>query len=159
MLNVDVKLCSYVQDIGQGLVESDVCIATLKNSVDSKKAECGRESDKTNIHTEILKLQNGFEEINEIVEKVRLQYLWDYPVKEIRTKWERKGAVELLASCIILMVNRIYSIGVLIPDFNVYCYHEKQFVSSPESIEELFEKWKKNVELLVLKEVASRNIL
>ena len=88
----DVKLCPYVYDtwVKSGYLHKDVCIANIETLVDSKSAFCSNDSDKNDIHKAILSQdENGFELINAAVERIRLQYLLEYPVDKITgTNWD-----------------------------------------------------------------------
>ena len=86
-LNVNVRLCPHIHDadLYLGDLERDICIANIKKSVDSFNAFCSMDSDKENIHSAILsQSERGFEEINFSVERIRLDYLLDYPVHKIQ---------------------------------------------------------------------------
>ena len=119
-LKKKVTLCPYIRDYHaeRGNLQEDACIKNIDTAVDSKNAYCGQPSDKEDIHTAIRKSQNGFDGINASVERIRLEYLLNYPVNKITGKFNRnseaeqkerrKEAVQLLVSSIIKMTNRVY---------------------------------------------------
>ena len=106
--------------------------------MDSEKAHCSWDSDKILIHAAIKSnWPNGFNDINASVEKIRLQYLLDYPVCRItgHSMWlgignsgsekeeRRREAVEIfLVPCIMKMISRVHSISAdeIIPNFEDY---------------------------------------
>ena len=70
-----------------GLLDKDVCIKNIKTTVDSENAYCGQASDKEQIHAAIRNSENGFKGINASVERIRLEYLMNYPVDKIKGKY------------------------------------------------------------------------
>ena len=89
-LGVKVILCLHIEDIKRkrGEIELDICYRNIKKIVNSKEAHCSWDPDKKSIHAAIKsQWPNGFEDINTSVEKIRLEYLLDYPFHEIT--WKR----------------------------------------------------------------------
>ena len=76
------------------------------------------------------------------MEIIRLNYLLGYPVQRIKNEKNKRNAVELLASKIILMVDRVHSFGDELPDFKEYCEAE----SSGSEAVNLFCEWRDDVE-------------
>ena len=134
-------------------------------SVDSENAVCSWQPDKLAIHKAIKKslFSNGFVKINQIVEMIRLAYLFEYEVEKItgfhmgynesnrenskfNKKQRRREAVEnYLVPSITTMLTRVHSIPANeIPTF-------KQVKSQSESTEpiEIYLEWKKLVECLI----------
>merc|ERR1740124_969107 len=84
---VPVKLCAYIspEDLARGRVHEDTCVASAKFRVDSSAARCGKpedsvSADESAIREVIGKSGNGFNRVNESVEKIRLSYLAKYPL-------------------------------------------------------------------------------
>lgn len=144
-LNVNIKLSSIIHDINvkNGNLGRDDCIPNVDNPVDSKNAVCTEERDKEAIHTAILsQSQNGFEEVNAIIEEIRLQYLLNYSAVQ-RVERNRKEAVELLASKISLIVERVYSFSNSggLPNINNYLEAKSESQATAA-----FDEWKKDIE-------------
>merc|ERR1740124_2113491 len=84
---VPVKLCSYISDtdLMYGDLDKDTCVASAKFRVNSSTARCGKPEDPVSpdeiaIREVIGKSGNGFNRVNESVEKIRLSYLAGYPI-------------------------------------------------------------------------------
>lgn len=148
-LKKKVTLCPHTYDIDVecGHLQQDVCISNIETEVGSKNAYCGQPSDKKDIHGAIRKLQNGFDGINASVERIWLEYLLNYPVDKVKgrnwyseaeQKADRRKAAQLLASSIIVMVNRVHSLNDDVPDFNEF------LEAQPDSSEpiDVFIEWK-----------------
>ena len=165
-LGVKVRLCPHIDDadVVAGELEYDVCLQNIGTSVDSENAVCSYGPDKIAIHKAIKSLfSNGFVEINQIVEMIRLAYLLQYEVEKItgfrslynesdernseaKKEERRREAVEKhLVPSIITMLTRVHSIPAdEIPSF-------EQVESQSESTEpiEIYLEWKKLVECLI----------
>ena len=78
-LKVDVKLCAQMT---HGEARYDICVRNIGNAVDSENAFCSWEPDKVSIHEAIQKNapQDGFNNINKAVERIRLDYLLKHKV-------------------------------------------------------------------------------
>merc|ERR1740124_447927 len=83
---VPVKLCAYISenDLLYARLDKDTCVASAELSVDSSAARCGKpgetqSSDEIMIRKVIDKSVNGFNGVNESVEKIRMSYLAKYP--------------------------------------------------------------------------------
>ena len=86
-MEVKVILCPHIGDgfVWAGMLDYDVCIANINTRVDSKNAFCSWEPNKVLIHEAIkAESSNGFEDINESVERIRLDCLLNYPVHKIK---------------------------------------------------------------------------
>ena len=114
------------------------------------------ESDKKSIHKAIKSQRGGFELIDESVERIRLEYLLQYPFEKIKgrsfdseaeKKEQRREGVKILASSIVIMVERVHSLKDEIPEFEEYL-EQKLCCWSSEPIN-AFRKWKCNVENLI----------
>ena len=84
-LEVQVKLCPHISDsdIEYALLDYDVCIANIKEKVDSFAAHCSNKSDKDAIHRAIQQSPYRFEIIDKIVETFRSDYALTYKVHKI----------------------------------------------------------------------------
>merc|ERR1740124_1540776 len=87
---VPVKLCAYIsrENLRCGRVHEDTCVTSAKFSVDSSAARCGipgqpQSADEIMIRKVIDKSGNGFNGVNESVEKIRLSYLVKYPINGV----------------------------------------------------------------------------
>ena len=166
-LDVKVTLMPYVWDVevewGR-LVDKDVCIRNiLENPVKSEKAICGQDSDKKDIHESILKESppRGFELIDKSVKRIRLEYLLQYPVENIKgypddseaeKKESRRDAVQTLASSIIIMVERVHSLKDEIPEFKEYLNKKSEDSSEDSSEINTFREWKQIVDNHIIEE-------
>ena len=156
-----VRLCPHIRDseIISGEIEYNDCIRNIDSIVDSEKADCSWESDKKLINAAIKSnWTNGFNDINTSVEKIRLQYLLDYPVYRItghsvihgngnseseKEERRRKAVEEFLVPSIMKMISRVHSISAdEILNFEDYGKSQPG-ISEPI---ELFCEWKKLVE-------------
>lgn len=171
-LDVKVRLCPYIHENTVKLGDlnnsawGDLCIVNIVTNVDSEKAICSWEPDKEAIHSTIrLEFSNGFNEINKSVEKVRLQYLLEYPVDKItgfhvgfsaeddhNSKPEmikrQRDAIKILFFAITTMVNRVYSIvDNEIPKFEDF--ETKSGLLEPM---EMFREWKEVIEKIIHRE-------
>merc|ERR1740124_775136 len=84
---VPVKLCAYISPkaLEYALLHEDTCVASAEFSVDSCAARCGipgqpQSSDEIMIREVIDKSVNGFNGVNQSVERIRLSYLAKYPI-------------------------------------------------------------------------------
>ena len=84
---VPVKLCAYIShdDLAYGRLDEDTCVASAKFSVDSSAAHCGKpeervSSDEIMIRKVIENSINGFNGVDQSVERIRLSYLVKYPI-------------------------------------------------------------------------------
>ena len=147
MLKVKVKLCPYAR---YDNLKDDVCIKNLNKRVDSENAFCSWEPDRKSIHDAILsESPNGFKDIDTNVEKVRLQYLLEYPVDLIieRNESKREAFQRYLVSSIETMVCRVYTITVSeLPHFR-YFHNKQSEEESPDTVA-AFREWKESVENL-----------
>ena len=153
-----MKLCPCIAEVHVkwGDLNKDVCIRNIKTPVDSKSALCSNDSDKNDIHKAILsQSENGFELINAAVERIRLQYLLEYPFDKI-TGWDdssedviredQRRGVKILASNITLMVDRVHSLGDdEVPNFEDYLETQSE---SSEPLD-VFREWQAIVESLI----------
>ena len=135
------------------------------HSVDSENAICSCKDDKIAIHRAIKSLYlNGFVEINQIVEMIRLAYLLEYNVEKITGyDWEqyneshennseakkkerqREAVEDHLVPSITIMLDRVHSFAAdEIPTF-------KEVKAQSDSTEpiEIFLEWKKVVQFLI----------
>ena len=88
--NVPVKLCVYTSDIDLewGEVYETTYVARTKFRVDSSAARCGLPKephglDEISIQKVINASVNGFDSVNESVERIRLSYLANYSIDSI----------------------------------------------------------------------------
>ena len=82
-LGANVKLCPHMWDssIMRGVLGDVECIRNIDSIVDCEKAHCSWDPDKKSIHVPIKsQWSNGFNDANASVEKIRLEYFFDYPV-------------------------------------------------------------------------------
>merc|ERR1740136_478582 len=84
---VPAKLCAYIsdEDLMYSKLDKDICVASAKFSVDSSAGRCGKPEDPVSadeiaIRKVIGKSGNGFNRVNESIEKIRLSYLAKYPI-------------------------------------------------------------------------------
>ena len=67
-----------------GEVEKDICVAEISKVIDCKTAFCSNDNDKKSIHEAIINgSPGGFEDVNEAVEMIRLEYLLNYSIGNI----------------------------------------------------------------------------
>ena len=157
-LKKDVKLCPFIykSPLRSGRLHEDVCIARINTLVDSKNVFCSNDSDKNDIHKAILsQSENGFELINAAVERIRLQYLLEYPFDTItgrdgyskdRIHYIQRNGVKKLASSITIMVDRVHSLGDdEVPNFEDY-YETLSKSSEPLDV---YHEWQAIVESLI----------
>ena len=158
-MKIKVKLSPHIydEDIKQGLLQYDVCISNIDASIDSEHALCSWEHDRMAIHKAI-KSQSlkGFDDINRVVEAIRLAYLLDYPIHKINCRFdycsktevrerEKKIVEQFIVHNIITLLGRVYSIAPNeVPNFETV---ETQSKSS--ELTEVFLEWKKLVESLI----------
>merc|ERR1740124_247265 len=97
---VPVKLCSYISraSLCNGQVDKDTCVESAKIRVDSSAARCGKPEDPVSadeiaIRKVIGKSGNGFNRVNESVEKIRLSYLAKYPMNRCGLQSDKSGAI------------------------------------------------------------------
>ena len=87
---VPVKLCAYISpyNLKWAYIERDICVVSAEFSVDSSAAQCGipgqpQSSDEIMIREVIDKSVNGFNGVNQSVEKIRLSYLVKYSINDV----------------------------------------------------------------------------
>lgn len=83
---VKTILCPHIPESSKlfEALENDICIANVDTAVDSMNALCWNETDNANIQN-IIKLSPGeFTGVNQRVEMVRLNYLLNYPMQNIK---------------------------------------------------------------------------
>ena len=156
-LKKDVKLCPWINDsaVKWGQLHADVCIENINTLVDSKSALCSNDSDKNDIHKAILnQSENGFELIDAAVERIRLQYLLEYPFDKITGRGQsedvkikrQRDAVKKLVWSITLMVDRVHSLGGdEVPIFEDYYKTQSEL----SELSDVFREWKDKVESLI----------
>ena len=84
-LGVEVELRPFIseKELKWGYVENDTSFSDIKTGTDCEVAECWDEDDKKSIHKAIKNSPEGFVGVNLAVERIRLEYLLDYPIDEI----------------------------------------------------------------------------
>merc|ERR1740124_1870812 len=110
---VPVKLCAYIDPgyLWRGDVHKDTCVASAEFSVDSSAARCGKpgelvSSDEKTIREVIGKSANGFNGVNESVERIRLAYLAKYSIIDVkRNRSEAISKIKKAIECIIPRTN------------------------------------------------------
>ena len=109
-----MKLCTYIssEDLNCGRVHQDTCVASTKFIVDSSAARCGKpgkpqSSDEIIIRRVIDKSVNGFNGVNQSVEKIRLLYLIKYPIDYVHTRFRSEAICKIkdAIECIIPRIN------------------------------------------------------
>ena len=158
-LKVKVLLSPHIYDssVRGGYLNDDTCIANINIPIDSENALCSWEPDRKAIHAAIKsESSKGFDHINSSVEKIRLEYLLNYPVEKIESSCNEETDEEFedgryaietyLVANITMMMNRVHSIPAdEIPKFNDS--HETQSGSS--DVKDLFREWTEVVEFLI----------
>ena len=163
-LKVKVLLSPHISHwhVENGYLHRDTCIANINTTIDSENALCSWEPDRKAIHAAIKsESSKGFDHINSSVEKIRLEYLLNYPVekierlsynKETDIYYEDGGRYSIetyLVANITMMMNRVHSIPAnKIPNYinlPLWCYH-RYWSSDPIAA---FHEWKKAVENLI----------
>ncbi len=91
-LNKRVELRPFIGDDDErdGNMENDICVSKISTVIDCKHAFCWDNYDKERIHEAITKeASDGFKDVNQAVELIRLEYLLKYPVRNIMggEKW------------------------------------------------------------------------
>ena len=109
---VSVKLCAYInhEDLFNGRVHEDTCVARAELSVDSSAARCGKPEepeslDEITIRKVIGESVNGFNGVNQSVEKIRLSYLAKYPINDVH--WNESGIICKIKEAIECIIPRI----------------------------------------------------
>ena len=160
-LKVKVTLCPTMWDgyVQNGALYEDVCIENINESIDSENAHCSWDSDRNAIHKAIKSLSsNGFDELNKIVEMIRLTYLLEYPVQKItghedyednsesnKEERRRKAVEEYLVPSITTMLRRVHSIA----DNEIPTFENVKTQSYLTEPIEVFLKWRKLVEFII----------
>merc|ERR1740124_559751 len=129
---VSVKLCAYISpdDLEFGRVHEDTCVASAEFSVDSSAARCGKPgqpqgSDEIMIRKVIDKSVNGFNGVNESVEKIRLSYLATYPINNFSTYGGTKSkAIRKIKEAIECIIPRV-NVGSDLTTYDQYVESEK----------------------------------
>jgi len=110
---VPVKLCAYISpyNLEVGNVHEDTCVDGAKSSVDSFAARCGKSEeaqgpDEIMIRKVIDKSENGFNGVNESVEKIRLSYLAKYSIDDVVPD-KKSYAIKIIREAIEYIVPRI----------------------------------------------------
>jgi len=86
--NVKVQLCPHINpdDLYMGRTYNDICVAQAKNPVVSSEGRCGHpakpiNNDEKVIRKEIESTSGKFDEVDRTVERIRLEYLVNYPLQ------------------------------------------------------------------------------
>ena len=157
-LKVKVLLSPHIADgaVRYGWLYKDVCISNIDTAIDSERAICSWQPDKESIHAAIKsESPKGFEDINSSVEKIRLDYLLDYPVEKIKRSWNEETreyddgryAIETyIVPSIITVINRIHSIHAdEIPNYEEY----GTTLSDSSDPKAVFRQWTEVVKFLI----------
>ena len=151
----------------RGELDQDVCIKNINKSIDSEKAHCSWDSDRNAIHAAIKSLSsNGFDELNKIVEMIRLAYLLEYPVRKItgyesvrdnsesaKEERRRKAVEKYLVPSITTVLRRAHSIA----DDEIPAFENVKTQSDSTEPIEVFLEWKKLVEFIIANKTSKQS--
>ena len=143
-LKVEVKFFPYISnlDLEEGNLDKDVFIKKINVRADTINAQCSIASDKEAIHNAIeSQMQNGFDEMNRLVEKIRLTYLLEYPVNKILRN-QREAIEKYLVPSITTMVRVVHPLA----EGEMPNYKTVEAQSKSSNPIEVFLEWKKLVE-------------
>ena len=125
-----MKFCAYIspESLEYGQVHENTCVTSAKFSVDSSAARCGKpedpvSSDEIMIRKVIRKSVNGFNGVNESVEKIRLSYLVKYSINDVNPS-QRSGAIRKIKEAIECIIPRV-NVGNDLKTYAQYLQSEK----------------------------------
>jgi len=108
---VDVRLAPHISphDLEMGDIEKDICISEAENRVTSIKARCGLPANEMNddeiaIRNEINNSADGFDTVDKVVERIRLDHLLSYQMETMKyrksiARDSLKDAIESIILC------------------------------------------------------------
>merc|ERR1740124_2134118 len=102
-----VKLCAYISsdDLNHGRVQEDICVANANVPVNSSAARCGKPEEAVSLDEKTMRKViensvNGYNGINESVERIRLSYLVKYPINDVEWYGDKSGAIRKIKEAI-----------------------------------------------------------
>ena len=128
---VPVKLYAYISpdDLKHGRLHEDTCVTSTKFSVDSSMDRCGNLeepeiSNEVTIQKVFGKSVNGFNGVNQPVEKIRLSYLAKYSRNKSRWWGNKPGSIRKIKEEIECIISRV-NLGNDLKTYDKYLYKEK----------------------------------
>lgn len=112
---VELRPFIGVYDEQDGKVQKDICVSNISTFIDCKNAFCWNDNDRKSIHEAITKeAHDGFKDVNQAVELIRLEYLLNYPIENIigGDRWSDQDIYEMI--CMAFLV-QIYFSSMIIP--------------------------------------------
>merc|ERR1740124_1086557 len=148
--SVPVKLCAYISpsDLRYADLHEDTCVASAEFSVDSSAARCGikgkpKGADEIMIREVIDKSVNGFNGVNQSVERIRLSYLAKYPINDVRQVCKSK-AISQIQKAMEYIIPRINVTNDL-KTYDQYLQSEKLNDDEDDEVKK-FEAWSKYIQ-------------